>query len=574
MSRTTILRSLRPGGRAAVALTVAVLAMTVLPLLAPQLTLRFVDDAIAGGSTGHLTLLAAGYLGLALAAQVARTVTAWLANRLAWDGTNRLRERVAGHALSLDMGYHSRRTPGELIERVDGDVVAVADFAVAFLLDVVASVLLLAGVVVIVFTIDVRLGLALAAFCVLVFFGMTWTQRLAVPSATASRAAMATLTGNLEEQLAGVEDIRANGAGRHVLRTFQRISGAWYRAEFRGARIGSALLAGTSVAFAAGTALMLGLAAWLQASGRLTVGTAVLLLQYTLMVRTPFERLIEQMRHFQAALAGLARLGDLLAERPALPEPAAPQTLPPGPLSLRLAGVGFRYAPGDPPALADVTLDLAPGETLGVVGRTGSGKSTLARLVLRLYDPGTGTVEVGGRDLRTVGAAALRTRIGVVTQDVQLFDASVRENLTLFRTGGPGAEDARLLAVLAEVGLADWLAGRPEGLDSRLGAVSAGEAQLLAFARALLADPGLVVLDEPSSRLDPATERRVEDCIDRLLTGRTGILIAHRLSCLARVDKIAVLAGGRIVEYGYRADLAADPGSRFARMLDLAGAAR
>ncbi|MEO3870794.1 ABC transporter ATP-binding protein [Nonomuraea sp. B12E4] len=571
-SDRSVLRLLRPGRRAAASLVAAIAAATVLPLAAPQVTRRFVDDAIGGASIRHLTLIAAGYLGLAVAGQAARMVTAWLASRLAWDGTNRLRERLAGHALGLDMDYHGRHTPGEMIERVDGDVVAVADFVVAFLLDVVASALLLAGVVAVVFGVDWRIGCALLAYCLLVGLGMARAQRLAVPSGARSRAANAVLFGTVEERLAGVEDIRANGAGEHAVNRFHRAAAAVYRAENRDARVGTTVLAGTSVAFAAGTAIMLGLAAWAMDAGTLTVGTAVLLFQYTLMVRAPFERLLDQIRQYQAALAGLARIGDLLAERRTLAPGSRP--LPAyGPLELRLDGVGFSY-PGDGDderVLSGVTVTLAPGETLGLVGRTGSGKTTLARLVLRLYDPSEGTVRVGGVDLRTADPASVRRRIGVVTQDVQLFAASVRDNLTLFR---PSPGDDRLRAALDGVGLGDWLAGLPDGLDTELRNVSGGEAQLIAFARAFLADPGLVVLDEPSSRLDPATERRIEHSVGRLLDGRTGVIIAHRLSSLSRVDKIAVLDQGKVIEYGRRADLAADPGSRFRRLLDLAGVGR
>lgn len=297
--RALVVRSLLPGRRLGFALVVSVLATTVLPVLAPQFTLRFVDDAMTGASTGHLVLVAVGYLSLAIAALAARTVTGWLANGLAWDGTNRLRERLAEHALALDLEYHGKHPPGELIERVDGDVAAVADFAVAFLLDVVVNVLLLAAIVVGVFLVDVRLGAVLTGYCLVVFLAMARGQRWAVPSATRSRAASAALYGELEESLAGAEDLRANGAGEHMLSRFHRTSAAWYHAEYRAARIGVAVMAGVSVAFAGGTAVVLGSAAWLLNAGALTVGTAVLLLQYTLLLRAPFERLIDQLRAYQ-----------------------------------------------------------------------------------------------------------------------------------------------------------------------------------------------------------------------------------------------------------------------------------
>jgi ATP-binding cassette, subfamily B, bacterial len=567
-----VVSSLRPSGPVGVALLLSVVAMTVLPVLAPRFTLRFVDDAIAGATIAHLTVIALGYLALSLGGLAARAVTGWMANRVAWDGTNRLRERVTAHALSLDLEYHGRRTAGEMIERVDGDVAAVAGFAVAFLLEGVASVLLLLAVVVAVFAVNVWLGVVLGGYCLAQLVAMIYGQRLAVPTATQASAASAALYGELEESLTGVEDIRANGAGEHALGRFYRVSAAWYRAENRAARIGTAVLAGVSVAFAGGTAVLLAVAAWLLHSGALTVGAAVMLFQYMVIVRTPFEQLTEQMRQYQEALAGVARIADLLGQRGTLPEPACPRPLPPsGPLEVRLERVSFTFEGSDQPALSGVDLHLEPGETLGLVGHTGSGKTTLARLLLRLYDPDAGEVLVGGLDLRESDPTTLGRRIGMVTQDVQLFLASIRDNLTLFQ---PVAGDDRLQEVLHEVGLGEWYADQPDGLDSPLSGMSAGEAQLLAFARVLLTDPGLVVLDEPSSRLDLVSERRVEECIRRLLTGRTGVVIAHRLSSLTGLDKIAVMSAGRILEYGYRASLAADPRSRFAKLLDLAGADR
>jgi ATP-binding cassette subfamily B protein len=208
---------------------------------------------------------------------------------------------------------------------------------------------------------------------------------------------------------------------------------------------------------------------------------------------------------------------------------------------------------------------------LGVVGRTGSGKTTLTRLLARFYDPSAGSVRLGGVDLRSVRLSAVRERIGLVTQEVHLFDASVRDNLTLF---DDSVSDEQILAVLETLGLADWLAGLPNGLETRIGVggvgLSAGEAQVLAFARVFLRDPDLVILDEASSRLDPATERLVQSALTRLLAGRTGAVVAHRLETIAHADEVLVLANGRVVEHGERLALASDPTSRFAAMLRVA----
>ncbi len=572
-SRRLLAAYLWPGRGAAGLLAAAVLAMTVLPLLAPQLTRLVVDGAIAGNPVSSLVGLAVLYLVVAIGAQVAKVITAWLASRLAWDGTNRLRERLAEHALGLDLAFHGRRTPGEMIERVDGDVVALAEFVVAFLLDVLASFLLLVGVLVLVFVADARIGAVLLVYAALIGLLLVRVQRRAVPAATAFRESMAQLFGNLEERLAGMEDIRANGAGQHVVNRFYEASADVYRADLRAERIGGGAYALTNVAFAGATAVVLAAAVLLTRSGALTIGTAVLLFQYTQMVRQPFERIIDQLQQYQKALAGMARIGDLLAERPTLPEPVGGgRPLRPGPLAVEFEGVGFAYADDDEVVLADIDLGLHAGSSLGLVGRTGSGKTTIARLLLRLYDPTEGAVRLGGVDLRQVEPASLRHRVGVVTQDVQLFSASVRDNLTLFRVG---FDDARLVDVLGRLGLGPWLAALPAGLDTELrpggAGLSAGEAQLLAFARAFLSDPGLVVLDEASSRLDPGTQAMIEQAIDRLLRGRTAVLIAHRLSSLSKVDLVAVVDDGRIVEQGPRAMLAADPDSRFAHLLAAAG---
>jgi ATP-binding cassette subfamily B protein len=229
--------------------------------------------------------------------------------------------------------------------------------------------------------------------------------------------------------------------------------------------------------------------------------------------------------------------------------------------------VTFSYGDAEP-VLSDISFAVQPGHVLGVLGRTGSGKTTLTRLLLRLYEVEQGAVRIGGVDVREIPLAELRRRVGVVTQDVQLFAASVRDNLTLFDDTVP---DERIMAVLADLGLLDWFFSLPHGLDTELqsggGGLSAGEAQLLAFARVFFKDPGLVILDEASSRLDPATERLIERAVDHLLAGRTGLIIAHRLGTVQRADEILILDDGRIREHGPRESLIRDDTSRFAELL-------
>jgi ABC-type multidrug transport system fused ATPase/permease subunit len=552
----------------------ALVLATALPLAGPQLLRRFIDQAATGRPLAALVGTAGVYLAVALGGQLISVVATYVASRLAWTTTNCMREDLVEHVLGLDLAFHGHHTPGELIERVDGDVTSLGDFLSRFLFQVLGSLLLLVGAVVLVLREDVRIGLALVVFLAFAGVVVVRFQQMTVPLATAEREATAQVIGNLEERLAGAEEIRALGAADHVLNLFQEANATAYRANFRWEVRSGGLLVLTNLLFALGTALMLTLGIVMLRRGSLTVGTVVLLFQYTVMVRRPLEQVIQQFKELQKAAAGATRVIQLFAERPTiieLPEAATPLPAT-GALPIALDGVTFSY-PSDPDeeVLRDVTLRVAPGRSLGLVGRTGSGKTTIARLLLRLYDPTGGAVLVGGVDLRDTTSRSLRARVRLVTQDVQLFAAGLRDNLTLF---AGDVEDERLVAVLEELGLGVWFASLPDGLDTVLlpngGGVSAGEAQLLAFARVFLADPGLVILDEASSRLDPATELLIDRAVDRMLAGRTAVVIAHRLSSLERVDDIAVLEGGRVVEHGPRAALAADPSSRFGALLAMA----
>ncbi|HEY4026878.1 MAG TPA: ABC transporter ATP-binding protein, partial [Candidatus Dormibacteraeota bacterium] len=514
--RTSLVRVLRPvrrspwlvvGGQVRAEgarlgwLAAVLLLSTTLPLAAPQLMARFVDDAAGGRPLATLLTLAGAYLVVAVTGQVALVAASYVASGTAWRTTNRLRERVAAHAMRLDMAFHGRHTPGEMIERVDGDLHGLTLFISGFVAQAVGSVLLLAGTLVLVWLVDRRVGAALAALVAIGAVTLVVAQRRVVPYAAALRERTAQMFGAVEERLAAAEEIRANGAGTHVIRRFHESAGRVLAADLRWQRRGGGVLAGTNLLFAVGTAVLIVLGILLRWNGSITLGTVVLLFQYAQMVRGPVEQIVSQARQLHEAGASATRVAGLLAERPTVVWPASPRPLPGArALSLRFRGVGFAYA-GDPPVLHDVDLELAAGRSLGLAGRTGSGKTTLARLALRLYDPSSGRVELAGVDLRDVAQAELRRRVRMVTQEVHIFTASVRDNLTLF--DDEIADDA-IEAALEDVGLRRWRRALDAGLDTQLGAagagLSAGEGQLLAFARVLLADPGLVVLDEASSR--------------------------------------------------------------------------
>lgn len=549
-------------GLLAVILCGTICVQVVTPLVASY----FIDQATSGGDLRDLIVLALLTMGLALAGQGLAVVETYVAENVSWAATNALRADLVAHLLRLDATFHTAHTPGELIERVDGDVATLARFFSRFVVYVLGNGVLLVGILGLLYHVDWRVGLGMSAFAVLALTAMLRIRAVATPSWAAERQASADFFGFLGEYLAGLEDIRSSGAGAFVLRRCAEVMRSWLAVTRKAQMWGYSMSATSLGLFALGTAVAFALSAMLFKVGTLTIGTVYLIFQCTEMLSQPTEQIRNEVQDLQQADASIARVEALLGTAPRVADGPG-VALPPGPLAVELDGVSFGYAQ-DAPVLRDVSVFLEPGRVLGVVGRTGSGKTTLTRLLLRFYDPLAGVVRLGGVDLRAVRLAALRARIGLVTQEVHLFHASVRDNLTLF---DDGVSDERISAVLDSLGLASWLRDLPHGLDTPLLAggagLSAGQAQVLACARILLRDPDLVILDEPSSRLDPATDRLVHTALGRLLAGRTGIIVAHRLATLAYADDILVLEDGQVREYGPRLALVADPTSRFAELL-------
>lgn len=549
-----------------VALAVLLLGSIGLQILNPQILRAFIDTVTSPGAQGGVVTIAALFLGLAILQQVLNVIATWVSERVAWTATNSLRADLTLHCLRLDLSFHKSRTPGELIERIDGDVTALANFFSQFVIQVLGSILLLLGVIAVLWTVDWRVGASLTAFAFITLGAMVSLRTLATRFWKAHRQASAKLFGFIEEHLAGTIDIRANGAQPYVLRRLYGYMRERYHTGRIARLVGSIPWSVPSLAEALGIGLAFALAVGLYGVGGISLGTAFLVYFYTQALFQPMHMLSNQLEDFQKASAGAARVQELMNTRSALVDGAHTEFAHGAP-AVEFRDVTFSYE-GDDTVLHDLSFGLAPGEVLGLLGRTGSGKTTVTRLLLRLYDPTIGSITVGGVELRAAQLAALRRQIGMVTQDVQLFRGTIRDNLTFFDRSIP---EERILGALETLGILEWCRALPQGLDTVIegngGGLSAGEAQLLAFTRVFLKDPGLVILDEASSRLDPVTERLVERAVERLLRGRTGIIIAHRLSTVDHVNTIMILEQGAIAEYGQRAALKADPDSRFAQLL-------
>jgi ATP-binding cassette subfamily B protein len=515
---------------------------------------------------------------------------------------------LARYCLGLDMSFHTAHTPGEMIERIDGDVMALSNFFSQFILQVLGNSLLVIGVLVVLVREDWRVSLALGFFVAITAFVLLRMANIAVPSWEAERQASADLYGFLEERLAGTEDIRSNNARDYVLNRFYRLTRELMRRTIKAGLKWNILLNTTWVLFAVGNAVAFLVSAALFKANVITLGTVYMIVYYTNMLNWPLERITQQMQDLQRAGASMTRILGIQRIQGKIPgeddfTPPTHARLHPGPLAVEFNQVTFGYSDGasavsrsapaqaaqSPPdrapaeekvetpldkeiVLQDISFRLQPGRVIGLLGRTGSGKTTLTRLLFRLYDPDQGSIclgnGAGGIDIRQLPVQELRRRVGMVTQNIQLFHATVRENLTFFDSRVP---DERILEALRDLGLWEWYSSLSEGLDTELesggAGLSAGEAQLLAFTRIFLRDPGLVILDEATSRLDPATEYLIEQAVDKLVRNRTAIIVAHRLGTVQRADDIVILEDGRLCEVGERARLAEDSSSRFYHLL-------
>jgi len=569
-----------------------------LQLYAPQVIRRFLDAAQSGAGAAALVTMGLIFLAVVVGQKAVSLLMTYFSEDLGWAATNRLRADLAAHTMRLDMGFHKLHTPGEIIERIDGDVGKLAEYFSQLVVHVLGNALLLVGVLALLFREDWRFGLIGLAYALVTVIFLRLVHQPSARIWVGVSKAYAKLSGYLEERFGGTEDIRANGGEAYVLCGLYPINAVIARERIKADLFGGFTFSSSHMFYILTLAATLGLATVLFMRGEMTIGAVYLMTFYIGLMESPIKYIRRQMGNLQRAVASISRINEFFQLEPEVKD-AGTAVLPPTAPSVVFSGVGFAYKDKQPtgnneqvtvngdqspvsslqsplfnPVLDDVSFHLEPGKVLGILGRTGSGKTTLTRLLFRLYDVDAGSITLNGRDLRHLRLSSLRHSVGMVTQDVQLFEATVRDNLTLFRNyepARPPIPDADILTAVETLGLGDWLRGLPDGLDTMLQSggqgLSAGQAQLLAFTRVFLRDPQVVVLDEASSRLDPATEQLLERAIDRLLAGRTGIIIAHRLQTVQRADDILILENGRVLEHGPRVVLAHNPNSRFSHLL-------
>jgi ATP-binding cassette subfamily B protein len=471
-----------------------------------------------------------------------------------------LRRDVFAQLQRLEIAYFDATPVGRLVTRVTADVDALNEMFTAGIVSIVGDVLVLAGIAAVLVALDLRLALATFAILPLLFLLTLWFKSRARKSFREVRAAVARLAAFLQEHLSGMSVVQLYGREAAALDSFRAINADHRDANLRGIFYYAVYYPGVEILTALGLGLVLAMGGAQALTGAVSIGALVAFLQYAQRFYQPLADLSEKYNVLQQAMASSERIFQLLDRAPRVVSPPAGRRPERIVGALEFERVTFAYRPGQP-VLQEVSFRVAPGETVAVVGHTGAGKSTLANLLLRFYDVSDGAVRVDGVDVRDWDLAALRAATGLVLQDVFLFAGDVASNL---RLGDLTIDDAALRRAAADAQALEFVERLPGGFSARVeergAGLSVGQKQLLAFARALAFDPRILVLDEATASVDSETERRIQTALERLLAGRTSLVIAHRLSTVQRADRILVLHKGRLAESGTHRELLAHGG--------------
>ncbi|GAA4752001.1 ABC transporter ATP-binding protein [Modestobacter marinus] len=535
---------------------------TAAQLAIPALVRTGVDEGITAGSTSLLLGVAGVALVVVGAGLVVARGAAWLTGRTGERLLYTLRVKTFAQLQRLGLDYYERELGGRIMTRMTTDVDALSTFLQTGLTTAVISVLTLAGVLVVVFLYDVVLALVLVASLPVLAVTTVWFRARSVPAYTEARERVSAVNARLQEDVAGIRVTQAFDRVGHSTDVFRGYALAYRDVRLRAQRYIATYFPFVEFLSEVAAAAVLAVGAARLAAGDITAGVLLAFVLYVNTFFSPVQQLSQVFDSYQQAAVGLRRLRGLLRTPTSTPPAADPA--PVGWLrgEVRLAGVTFSYRGAPAPALRDVSLTVAPGETLALVGETGAGKSTVVKLVARFYDPTSGAVCVDGADLRSLDLLQYRARLGVVPQEAFLFAGTVRDAIAY---GRPDASDAEVEAAARAVGAHEMVAGLPQGYRTRVGergrSLSAGQRQLLALARAELVDPDVLLLDEATASLDLATEAAVTRAADVVARRRTTLVVAHRLTTAARADRVAVLDGGRVVEVGPHAELLAAGGA-------------
>jgi ATP-binding cassette subfamily B protein len=566
-SRRLLSSLLRPRRRDVVLGATLIVLETMAKLSGPLLIQRGIDRGIPalqrGDGAGTLVRIVAVYAAVMIARSSFEYLFVAVSGRLSQDVLLDLRSRLYDHFQRLSLGFHERYTSGRVISRLTSDVEAISELLGGGVLAVASGVLSIAGITVVLLVLDLPLGLVAASIFPFVIVLTRWFRNRAEVVYRETREAVALVIVHFVESLGGIRAVHAFRREPRNQAIFEDVNNRYFRANLASNRLSAVYGPGVAGMGRASVAIVLLLGSFRVLNGDMTIGVLTAFMLYVRRFFEPVQDLSQFYNLFQSAAAALEKLSGVLEEEPAVPEPASPVALPsPVAGEVRFEDVHFAYRTAE--VLHGLDLTIAAGETVALVGETGAGKSTIARLIARFYDPTAGRVLLDGVDLRDVADEDLRRAVVMVTQENFLFTGTVADNI-LF--GRPSATRAEVEDAARAIGAHEFISALPDGYDTdvrkRGGRLSAGQRQLVAFARAFLADPRVLILDEATSSLDLPSERLVQRALRTLLADRTAVIIAHRLSTVEIADRVLVVDDGRVVEEGSPAELVAAAGSRY-----------
>ncbi|MDT5335155.1 MAG: ATP-binding cassette, subfamily bacterial [Mycobacterium sp.] len=553
-ARTLLGALLRPYAKAVALLAIVVVVENAARLSVPLLVQRGIDKGIPpivdGGSSRELLVIVGALGGVVLVQATSRMFFLRRSGRIGQNVLLELRRRIFRHFQRLDVAFHDRYTSGRVVARSTNDVEAIQDMLQTGFDGLITAVLTLLGTSVLLIVLDVRLGLlCLGAFPILVIL-VWWFRRESSKTYKLVRESAALVIVQFVETMTGIKAVQAYRREPRNQEIFEDVADEYKSINERAFKLLAIFMPGVRLVGNITTGLVLVYGGYRVLHGEMTIGTLTAFLLYLRIFFEPMQEISQFFNTFQSAAAALEKIAGVLTTQPGIRDPEHPVELPRVNGAVGFRDVEFSYVPGRP-VLPGLNLNVPAGQTVALVGTTGAGKTTIAKLIARFYDPTAGSVTLDGVDLRDVAQAELRRHVVMVTQENFMFEGTVAENI---RFGRPDATDAEVRAAATAVGADRFIASLVEGYETdvakRGGRLSAGQRQLIAFARAFLADPAVVILDEATSSLDVPSERLVQRALATVLADRTALVIAHRLSTVQIADRVLVLEHGRIVEDG------------------------